>query len=279
MTACTRTVTPADPLEDIIKQLPDGAVLCLSDGVYGRLWIERSLTVRGLGNEVVLEGNGNSTISVVRKDIDFTLEHVVLRRGFGGAMGSGGNLHVDQAGRIVLRDVVLEDGESDHNGGGAINSDSKELLLERCVLRGNFGVRGSAIQLQPGSKFFMRDSVVVGNSASRRGGGEAPAIFLDGGSDVTIERSTIVNAGPAIRLKGSRESTTVSIIDSIVGDPPLEGPPSRDTATRVVVRNCALSRAVPSTQDGGGNVVGKIELDAEHRPVAGSIAVGKGPRR
>jgi len=266
-------------MKKILKELPEGAVLCLQPGVYNtRLWIDRSLTVRGLGGGVILDGNGQaSTIEVVREAVDFVLEQVTVRGGAGGGMGQGGNLNIDDSHRVVLREVTLESGSSDDNGGGGLLLNRGELLMERCRVTQNRGSRAQAILVNAGAKLTLRDCLVAGNGAGSRG--DAPAIFLTGAVDLTVERSTIFgNRGMALRVGGDDKiPSTVSVSSSILGDPAIVAGPAQRTHARIVVKDCALSAAVAGIEDAGGNVVGEIRLDAEYRPIAGSIAVGKGP--
>ena len=123
MNDCTKTVTPADAgsLQSIVAALPEGAVLCLSAGVYQpvQLMVERSLTVRGIG-DVVLDGRFRASTVQVNKPVDLVLESLTLKNGSGGGMGGGGNLFVFDGRSVTLRQVVLENGEADANGGGGL---------------------------------------------------------------------------------------------------------------------------------------------------------------
>src|SRR5262249_22119931 len=78
----TRTVTPADALQDIINDLPDGAALNLAEGRYDvNLRIEKSLTLHGQGN-VVLDGHYRAPVLwVPKKNVQLTVENVTLRHG------------------------------------------------------------------------------------------------------------------------------------------------------------------------------------------------------
>src|SRR6476661_1593933 len=94
--ACDKTIGPQDAprLKSILSELPDGGVLCLAAGTYSaNLWIERSVTIRGTGNGVVIEGaHKKSTVAVAGEHIQVTLEGITLRNGDGTAGGHGGNL-------------------------------------------------------------------------------------------------------------------------------------------------------------------------------------------
>ena len=97
MNDCTKTVTPADAgsLQSIVAALPEGAVLCLSAGVYQpvQLMVERSLTVRGIG-DVVLDGRFRASTVQVNKPVDLVLESLTLKNGSGGGTSSA-TLRID----------------------------------------------------------------------------------------------------------------------------------------------------------------------------------------
>jgi len=262
---CTRTVSPADDdqLKTIIKAIPSGGVLCLSAGVYNSaLWIDRSITIKGVGGDVVLDGKHERTvIKVVRDHVDFVLEHVTVRNGAGSAMGDGGNLSIDDSHTVTLRDVVLDGGQSDANGGGAIYLHGGQVLLERCRLRGNRGARAQAILIDNGS-LTLRDCLVVGNV------GPAPAVLLDQVSRLALERCTIAaNGSAAIRIGGNIDFRPHLEADAcILGDPPLIiAAPDSEPRPSAVIRNSALSAAISREFDGGGNSIRAIEVDENGR--------------
>lgn len=119
---CTRTVTPADArrLQDILRELPDSATLCFEGRYEADLHIERSVTLRGRG-AVVIDGRRRATVlTIPTAGITLAVENLTLRRGAGGALGEGGCVSVLKRSTVTLRDVVLEHGEADANGGGAI---------------------------------------------------------------------------------------------------------------------------------------------------------------
>lgn len=280
---CTRTISPADArnIREILEALPASAVLCLQPGTYAmRPWIEKSITLRSLSGPVVIEGNGAGTVLVVEgEDVEATFEGVTFRNGFGGAGGQGGNVHVGRVRKVVLRDVVLEDGSADEMGGGALRVQRGEVLLERCMVRKNSGNHAQAI-LVSGGRVTLRDTFVVENSTSLEIGGSSPAIGVAPNGALVLERSTIMaNGGVAIAAHGSLwEAPEITIVSSILGDPPFpDVSPSRSKSPIIRISESALTKPAPAATDGGHNVIGEIRLDAEFRPVAGSIAAGKGP--
>jgi hypothetical protein len=206
MTACTKTITPADAasLQSIVSALPDGAVLCLEAGVYQpvHLFIEKAITLRGQG-EVVLDGKFRASTVEVARPVDVVLEQLTLRNGSGGGMGAGGNLFVSDGKSVTLRQVVLENGEADANGGGGVFARSGVVLLDHCTLRKNHGRRAHSILLQAPAQVTLRDCDLDAGDA------KAPAIAVSGKAQLTVENSRLpgalqVDPGATVHVKGSR---------------------------------------------------------------------------
>jgi hypothetical protein len=291
---CTRSVTPADAqkLQDILRELPDGAVLCLAEGVYDRvhLVIDRSLALRGLGNVVLDAHYAAPALLVIRKDINVSVENLTLKRGGGGAMGEGGNLSVSKRATVVLRDVVLAEGESSYNGGGGVQARDGQILLERCRVTGSRGTKAHSIQVEGQTVLTLRDSTVAGGQgvtpplpAQVRGEspppspGEGasrftPAVLVDGGARVIVEHSVVSGSGaPAFKVRNGATDGRIaldvqgSIVDEIVVD-----------KGKVRVAGSALPKLPVTAEDGGGNLLQPFSIDAEGH-VTPSLA-GLGPR-
>jgi hypothetical protein len=291
---CTRSVTPADApnLQAILQELPAGAVLCLAEGVYDRvhLVIEQSLTLRGVGNVVLDARHAAPTLFVIRKDIEVRVENLTLKRGGGSATGEGGNLSVSKRATVVLRDVVLDHGESSYNGGGGVQARDGQILLERCRVIGSRGTKAQAIQVEGQTVLTLRDSTVAGGQrvapplppqvrgetpSPVPGEGAAratPAVFVDGGARVIVEHSVVGgNGGPAFRVRNGATDGRIaldvqdSIVDEVVVD-----------KGKVRVAGSALPKLPVTAEDAGGNLLQPFSIDAEGK-VTPSLA-GRGPR-
>jgi hypothetical protein len=278
--ACDKTIHPADAaqLKAILAELPDGAVLCLSAGIYrANLWIERSITVRGTGAVVVDGGHQRPTVAIAADHLNVTFEGLTLKNGDGTAGGRGGNLWVGSDSKVLLRDVTLEHGSSSANGGGGFLAHEGTLVLERCRIVSNSGKRACAALVDGGANVTLRDCVVADNVDAT--GRPRPAILVGEAAQLQLEHTTIVQGGgAAVSIAGTLgNAPTVRISGSILADTPLEiatpGP-----AARVEISSSALAAPLPDGIIGVGNVVGSLGLDGQHRPGAGSIAHGRGPR-
>ena len=216
--ACDKTIGPQDAprLKSILSELPDGGVLCLAAGTYpANLWIERSLTIRGTGGGVVIDGaHKKSTVAVAGEHIHVTLEGITLRNGDGTQGGRGGNLWLGADANVTLREVTLENGTSSENGGGAFLAHEGTLLLERCRLVGNSGKRAHAAIVDGGARVTLRDCFAADNGDDRPQ--RRPAILVGEAAHLDIEHTTIVQAGaPAIGVAGTMgNAPVVRVADS-----------------------------------------------------------------
>jgi len=150
-----------------------------------------------------------------------------------------------------------------------------QILIERCRMIGNDGSRASAVLADGSAHVTLRDCVVVGNS--RSGGGPGAALAVSGGAELVVERTTVAgNEGrPAVEVAPRGGAPSFRALNSILAD----GISVSASGGSVRIAECAVSDALPvGIEDGGGNVFGKIVLDAEYRPMAGSVAVGHGAR-
>jgi nitrous oxidase accessory protein NosD len=276
---CTKHVTPADvdKLDKLIaSELPDGAVLCLAPGVYkATLWIERSITIRGSGRDAVIIDGGRSdpTIQVTRPNAEVTLESLTLRNGNGSAE-SGGNLNIFDSKTVSVRDVALLGGISDAGGGVLVRGGT--ATFEDCIMMENQGKLAQAIFVYQAAKARLRNCLIVDNR------GEGPAATASWAGHIILENSTVLSkTTAALRAVGTgAQAPIIEVRESIiVGDPPLEIMRGGKPQPKVVFEHNAIS----SEPKGDGltarnNIIGPVNLDAKHRPPAGSKAENFGAR-
>jgi hypothetical protein len=268
---CTRTVAPGEDLPAIVAALPAGAVLCLQPGRYEtHLRLARSLTLRGTAPGVVLDaGRRSPTVEVVHGEADVVLERLTLTGGNGGSGGRGGNLHVHDARTVALREVALLDGRSDHNGGGALLARSGKISVDSCYMSGNHGKKAQAVLVDGPAEVTLSSCLIVGDGAD-------PLLRVTGVGELHLSRTTAVTPGVALRASGDAvDAPSVTVKGCILGLTPLQvdapGP-----APSVRVSDSALAAPLEGATDGGGNHVGELGLDEQHRPRPGSPAAGRG---
>jgi hypothetical protein len=274
-TPCDRTITPAEAAElnDLLTELPDGAVVCFAEGRYElNLLLKRSVTLRGSGPGVVLDGKGLLPVVLIdAQKGNVVVENLTLRRGGGGPMGEGGCLSVARAAKVIVRDCVLERGEADANGGGALAARRGELVVERCKLTRSRGARASTLLLDGVVRASVVDSRLVDNDEG------APAILVNDHAELELVRSVVARSGGvAIEVHAPPDhAAKATLVDSIVA-----GAVRRDGAgqVKITARGSALVEKSDAVEDAGGNVYGAVELDDEGRVKAGSPAAGRGPR-
>jgi hypothetical protein len=187
---------PSANLNLAIRDLDEGATVYLSPGTFnGPLDITKSLTLRATGPGVIIRSRGDCSV-FVNHPVELEIEGITFRRGASYA-GFGGLISVIEKGRVTLRGVTLEEGQSDQ-GPGAVLCRRGELVFDRCVLRRNRGLNPEAIRVQSTARIVLRDSVVIGEGTPK------PLIFLHGASTALVERTTLVQpGGVAMELLGT----------------------------------------------------------------------------
>ena len=270
MTECTKTVRPGQDLGAVLSTAPDGAVVCLAPGRYaGGLRVERSVTLRGEGEpgEVVIDADDAARVlTVVAKGAKVLVESVTLT---GGSADAGGAVTTETFAELVLRRCVLRGNRSRDFGGGAVYASRGHIVLERCRLVDNTARQGIAVLASQVARIEVRDSLVISTDP------KGAALAAGDGAELTIERSTIVCAGPALSAAGTTSrAPKVAITDSIVSGRPLLTNSPRLPATVVITRTLLHGEAA-GFEDGGGNKTGDPMLDSHtYKPTEGSPAGG-----
>ena len=131
--------------------------------------------------------------------------------------------HVAESGDLTLRDLFIEDGDSDnwdYGAGGAVYN-LGTLTLEGCVLIGNAGQKtGGAIYAGPASTTTLRDTKVLDNSCycfSGSGGGihNEGTMLIEGSEISGNEHEYVDGEGGGI---ANRAEGTLTLVDSLVSD-------------------------------------------------------------
>jgi len=212
---CTLTLEPGADLRQALAGAGDAAVICLPPGTYsGSHLLERSVTLRGLGDGVVLDAGQDGPVVAVQADkLVVSIERVTLTGGLwvnGGGVALEGRSDVtltgctvrgNQAGeygggglfagrgKLVVKDSVIEDNES-RWGGGVLADTVSWVVLEGTTIRGNKASRGGGLAVRDGAKVELIGGSIAGNQATDADG--AP-VYVAG----TTSR------GPELSIRGT----------------------------------------------------------------------------
>lgn len=272
--ACTLNVTPADDLHRLVKELPEGAVLCLAPGVYPvRLWIEKSITIRGAGpDHVIIDAEKERPAISIENNGDavVTIEALTLRNGRGSA-SQGGGLNVGRSRTVTVRNVRFEGGNGEP--GGAAKIAEGHAVFNHCVMTGNKGKLATALFVYNAASAELHQCLIADNV------GRAPAVTASWQGKITLDRCTILQAdGAALRAVGTGvQAPTIVAQGCILSGPPVEILRGGFPQPKVILEHNLL--AAKPAGDGlveKDNVIDAPALDADHRPLAGSASEGFG---
>ncbi|MCK6506754.1 right-handed parallel beta-helix repeat-containing protein [Myxococcota bacterium] len=173
-------------LQDAISAATPGETICVYEGNYDAVLIDRSLTIIGM------QGAG-------RTEIDGD---------------DGPAVHVQAVSDVVLTGLSFTDGEA-HEGGGLLIEYSDQVVVEDCVFSENQADRGGAVAVLASQQVEIRGSVFTRNTAGE-GGGVAVVDSEDVTlSDCIFQGNAAEGGGGAIRVQASQ---SVSVQDTTVQD-------------------------------------------------------------
>lgn len=217
---CSVTLDPgANVLSAALKAAADGAVVCLKPGTYeGFANFTRSVTVKALGEGVVLDAGGESpVINVGEERISVTLVGLTLRNGFN---ASGGALLLEARSQIAFRNCRFEGNQAGQYGGGAIHAQRGKVVLEGCTFEGNAGALGAAM-LADGVSFWE-----ISGSTARNNRGESAVLAIRDGARVEMAGTDLTGnavAGAAVVVDGTTtRGPEVSIAGCSLGEPGVD---------------------------------------------------------
>ena len=280
MPSCAKTVSPADAesLQELIDQLDEGAVLCLSPGTYPvNLVLGKSVTLRGLGQpgEVVLDGTRRASVIKVGGDQpQVVIERLTIRGG--DSREGGGGIFKHSAGLLVVREVHFNDNRADEYGGAALLHSGGETTVERCRLQGNDGTVGGALIADYWGKVTVRDTLITGNR------GRPSVVYVHQACALEHSHVTIADnqAEVAVELKGipAQQPSLLARDSIIVAKVAVQNGPR--FAGSAHLERCAIGGELVGATLDRGNKMGVVELEGgddpvlAYRPKAGSLAVG-----
>jgi len=181
---CTVTVGPGESIQAAIDAAPEGATICLAQGVWEEhLAIRKSLTLRGAGAEETTIRGHRADTAVIRVHTPEDEEGMVVLEGLGVTGGSGmygPGLLVEAASRVAVIDCGVFD-----NGFGIWLKGTAQATLSRTHV---FDNAATGIWLADSSRSTIADCTVSDNAFS--------GIWLTGEAQSVIDE---------VMAKGNRE--------------------------------------------------------------------------
>ncbi len=179
---CTVTLEPGAGLADAIAS--DAAVICLKPGSYsGSHWITRSLTLRALGDGVVLDANSEGPVIAVQTDkINVALAGLTLT---GGSFEAGGGVALTGRSEVTLTGCTIKGNSASQYGGGGAFATRGTLTIKDSVIEGNESRWGGGVLADTVSWIVLEGTTIRGNTAARGGGlavRDGAKVELKGGS-------------------------------------------------------------------------------------------------
>ena len=155
----------------------------------------RSLTISGVGENAVLDGNGSGKVLKISEDIGFdvTLANLTVQHG---KDNTGAGINSDGKGTLTLANCVVRDNavvkpegaSSGANGGGIAIRYGTLSLVGTTVTENSSEYNAGGIQITDGAKFLMdENSSVTKNTSAYSGGG----ISIGNETTTTLSAGTI----------------------------------------------------------------------------------------
>ncbi len=190
--SCTIAVRPDESLQQAINVAPEGAVLCLEDGIWEEnIEIGKSLTLRGTGAEHTLvkaEHAGKPVIRVASLvEAEVRLEELTVadaRRATPRTYEEAGVRILGRAHVLIVGAVIRA------NSDGIYMWDSSRLTVESSLIVGN---EGSGLVMWDSSRASIAESTIEGNGKH--------GIYLWGSAELALTHSSIFdNTGHGVAL-------------------------------------------------------------------------------
>lgn len=221
-------------LLNAVKDAPDGATLTIrgtiqatNDGSgdnanYGRITIDKDLTITGEGGAGILDANQLSPIFIVNYNKTFTLDHMMLKNGkkdaapqYTGATGCG----VYTYGTFNMQDSTITNCEAVGDGGGVyLATSSSTFIMKNSTITGCTATENGGGVCVSGGNFKMQGSSAItgceaiGNTVNHKYG-EGGGVYNKGTFEMTggeIKNNKARNGG-GINNKGTLILTNATL--------------------------------------------------------------------
>lgn len=256
-------------IQAAINASPTGTTLRVAPGVYREaISLKAGVSLIGAGiEETILQGDGNQTVvAAIGAAIgrSTTLQNMTITGGGGG--GPGGIL-VYRGASPTLRNLLVRNNVAQGpSAGGILVAGGSHPLLEQVEFRNNQASAGSALIVWEG-RATVRNCTFVDNISQGPNGVIYGAVYIDEGSELTMENSTVRGntggSGGGLAVLGNSRAT--------VSDSRFENNQARTQGGAIFVHNgstLTLDRVVlngnSSLLDGGAVTVSRATAAITH---------------
>jgi predicted outer membrane repeat protein len=261
------TPCPGVTLQDCVAAAADGDMIVLAQGVYTEsVVLNKAIDLTGAGAGATLQGPGGVRVMEISTPGTMTVRNLTIA---GGAAGSGGGIAIVAGAAVTLSNVTLQ--ENFAQVGGGLWTDGPLLIQDSRVLSnastGDGGgiyasvglvIRGTEFVNNTGENgggaYSLRRADVVSSSflMNRARNGSGAGLWAIGGSVIssTFQENIADVGGGGLALIGQYQNLLIS-------------------ATQVISNAARFG-------NGGGIVVGRLNLRADGLVVRGNVASGDG---
>ena len=247
-------------LLNAVKDAPAGATLTIRGTIqatnhgsgdnanYGKITIDKDLTIKGEGGAGILDANQLSPIFIVQHNKTFTLDHMTLKNGkkegapqytgstgcgvytYGTfnmqdstitnceAVGDGGGVYVTSGGTCIMKNSTITGCTATMNGGGVCVDGGTFKMQGSSAITGCTASKGGGVYVSSGT-FKMQDSAIVTPSTgSEQYTAGKNDVYLESGQAITVD-GTLSN-NPAARITPESYRETPVLTGNITGGSP-----------------------------------------------------------
>ena len=228
-------------LLNAVSDAPDGATLKISGTIqatnygsgnnanYGKISIDKDLTIKGEGGAGILDANQLSPIFIVQHNKTFTLDHMTLKNGkkegapqytgsigcgvytYGTfnmqdstitnceAVGDGGGVYVASEGTCIMKNSTITGCTATEDGGGVCVSGGIFKMQGSSTITGCTASKGGGVYVSSGT-FKMQDSAIVTlSTGSEQYTAGKNDVYLESEKTITID-GTLTGTTPVARI-------------------------------------------------------------------------------
>ena len=204
-------------LLNAVKDAPAGATLTIRGTIqatnhgsgdnanYGKITIDKDLTIKGEGGAGILDANQLSPIFIVQHNKTFTLDHMTLKNGkkegapqYTGSTGCG----VYTCGTFNMQDSTITNCEAMGDGGGVYVTSGGTCIMKNSTITGCTATENGGGVCVSGGIFKMQGSSTITGCTASKGGGVyvSSGTFEMHGSSAIAECSA-KNSGGGVHVK------------------------------------------------------------------------------